>query len=97
MKFRTVTVPDAPTGVRHGHVNGKPEWLREWLANQGRYVMLTCGHKEDLNDSALLIIYVFGKHGKGTDILCEQCNKFVGVKAKWKQPPKQVIPNEPMF
>ena len=71
--------------------------MTEWIKDQGRWVELTCGHKEDLNDKALLIIAVFGKHGKGTDVLCERCNKFVGVKAKWKTPPKQAISNEPMF
>lgn len=28
----------------------RPEWFKEWLANQGRYVELACGHIVDAND-----------------------------------------------
>lgn len=36
-----------PSGPRYG----PPQWLEEWLENQGKYVELACGHMVDLKDS----------------------------------------------
>lgn len=79
MKFRKPSgVPEpsgnaAPVSRRTGA--RKPEWLREWIADQGVYVLLSCGHKENLNDRALLIIARLD----GTYVICERCNDMAAV------------------
>lgn len=57
---------------------GRPAWLKEWIANQRRYVLMICGHKDDLNDRSLLIIKTFGQ--KHVEVYCETCNAFRAVK-----------------
>lgn len=67
-------------------------WLKEWKANRGKWVELSCGHKDDLNDAALLIINMFD----GCDVYCETCGVFASVVAPYKyQSP--VYPIEPLF
>src|SRR5882672_6671756 len=56
---------------------GRPAWLKEWIANQHRYVLLRCGHKDDLTERGMLIIRAFGQ--KDTSVYCERCNAFKGV------------------
>ena len=55
----------------------RPAWLKEWIANQHRYVLLKCGHKDDLTHRGMLIIKQFGQ--KQVDVWCETCNAFKGV------------------
>lgn len=40
-------------------------WLKDWLANQGEYVRLACGHTEDLKDRGATIV--------GKRVLCDEC------------------------
>lgn len=65
---------------------GKPQWLREWIADQGQWCLLTCGHKDNLNDRSMLIIAKFGGK-RHVDVFCERCNDFVHVQRlmKWSE------------
>lgn len=87
----------APAGESSGGCVDAPqsrEWLKEWIENKGRWVELECGHIDDLNDRALLLIKTFD----GCTIGCEKCNRFVSIarSLKTKNPPAQ-IPDEPLF
>lgn len=74
--IRPGNVAASNTGGSYTHARPQGlEWRKEWLANQGQYVTLQCGHEEDLNDKAILIIKSFD----GCTILCEQCNRFVSI------------------
>lgn len=106
MKFRAPTFrPAAGTPVA-GRSRGTPDWLKEWLEKRGQYVKLSCGHLEDLNYGALLIIARFGLH-KGRSVMCEQCNIWVDVTApitmheyyahRYGITPSSTIPDEPLF
>lgn len=57
MKFieaRTGTAPDVRGGAGVHSGKAKPDWLKEWIANKGKYVRLACGHRVDLNDRTVL-------------------------------------------
>jgi hypothetical protein len=51
----------APDGGGHGSSHrpqGRPEWLKDWIANQGRWVLLGCGCREDINCRGVMIIHI---------------------------------------
>lgn len=86
MKFRRIN--DVPARRDSGGYvsRGRPDWLKEWIANLGKWARVSCGHSVDLNDRSLLIIGVFGFDRKNerlaksrSDILCERCDEFVSV------------------
>lgn len=52
----------------------RPQWLIEWLKDQGRYVLLKCGHKEDLNMRGTAVIV-----GNDDAVACDQCRQWVQV------------------
>jgi len=64
---------------------GRPQWLRDWIAEQGVYVELACGHRENVNDRSTisLMIKVFGK--KQLQVLCEECDDFRHVARSLKR------------
>jgi hypothetical protein len=69
-------------------------WLKEWIENKGRWVLLDCGHVEDLNDRAMLIIRTFD----GCTVGCEQCNRFASVvKTLQSKTPITETADEPLF
>jgi uncharacterized protein YlaI len=89
--------PNVPAGNAPGGHVGAPQsrdWLKEWIENKGRWVRLICGHIEDLNDRTLTILKTF----PGTEVLCNECNRFVLVKEslRTKRPPTK-IPDEPLY
>jgi hypothetical protein len=43
-------------------------WLQEWIAEQGQYVKLRCGHNEDLNFRGIILI--------GKRVYCEHCEVY---------------------
>ncbi len=92
MRFNRPTLPTTPTGS--GGQSGIPSWRRKWIENQVRWVLLECGHIEDINDRTLSFINSF----TGAEIDCVECSAFVKVvktlKSKNKYPP---IPDEPLF
>jgi len=46
-------------------------WLDEWLENKGRYVRLSCGDTDDINDRSVIAI--------GNRVYCEKCNEWTVV------------------
>lgn len=103
MRFRKPTLIPAPrtTGAGIGRSRGTPDWLKEWLANRGQYVKLSCGCYEDLTYGALLIIAKFGLQREKT-VYCERCNIFAAVRAKATSHeffglPRNHPPEEPLF
>lgn len=102
--------PNEPATVKGGrldgskYVPGKPQWLREWQENQRHYVMLSCGHKDDINSRGILIIKALLPVGKTShyDVFCEPCNAFKRVKRNMTKyeylgiTPAE-IPDEPLF
>ena len=89
--------PDRGRGIAHPYK--KHEWFREWLANKGRYVLLTCGHKEDINFRGILIIMAVFKE---IDVFCDRCNKWATIKSKisfmeYAEVPPLKESDEPLF
>jgi len=54
-----------------------PDWLRDHIADKGEFVLLDCGHKDNINARATLIIAAV--MGRGTQVFCERCGHFAGV------------------
>ena len=52
-----------------------PKWLQERIEDRGIFVLLSCGHKENINDRAVTVIAQLS----GTRVLCERCNYPVTV------------------
>lgn len=78
----------------------KPSWLREWIADKGRWVELTCGHKADLNERGQL--YLEGEKKGDLLVICEQCWQIPAVKrhltyAEYRGIPTAITPAEPLF
>lgn len=106
MKFRVRTERPAAASPATGRSRGRPDWLTEWLANRGQYVKLSCGHLEDLNYGAILLLARFGAD-KGRCVMCERCNIWVDVEKSVKLEeyfahrygitPSSQIPDEPLF
>jgi hypothetical protein len=76
-----------------------PEWLREYIEDQGQFALLQCGHKENLNDKAVLLIVTLAKitkqPWKNTQVFCERCNQFTGVDRHMKFHEYAGIPERP--
>lgn len=53
----------------------KPQWLKDWIEDQGSYVLLSCGHKTNMNDRASIIIARIA----GVYLVCERCNDLAAV------------------
>jgi hypothetical protein len=52
-----------------------PKWHKEWLANQGKWVELSCGCIADINlPSAVLLLT------KKPEIFCDKCDGFMQIK-----------------
>lgn len=85
--------------ARRVHVRAeKPQWLREWIEDQGHYVLLSCGHRENMNDRATLIIARIS----GVYIVCEKCRDLAAVVKHMKfteyaQIPAKAETDEPLF
>lgn len=82
----------------------RADWLTEWLANKGQYVVLDCGCSEDLKWRGLTILVKYGGPlGKRRVVFCERCNQFSLVKKSatfyeyvgGKKPPP--IPEDPPY
>jgi hypothetical protein len=79
--IRPITDPSLSYRSRQGRVRPtrvpvvKPQWLRDWIAEQGQFVLLSCGHKDNLNDRSLIIIAALS----GTKVWCDRCETFAAV------------------
>lgn len=81
-------------GKSHG------SWFTEWLENKGKYVLLACGHKADLNDKGQTNL-IGAKRGDMLTI-CVKCWQFSRVTKhitfnEYRDIPTAVIPDEPLF
>jgi hypothetical protein len=65
-----IAAAGAPRRVRK-----RPEWLKEYIDNLGIYVLLSCGHKIDMNSRGLLIVDGM----RGTTVGCYHCGEFSTV------------------
>lgn len=76
MKFRKPAARIEPSGK--GFNAGRPrvaDWLKEWLANQGKWMLLDCGCRDAWDTRSMTVIHLFGP--RETQIWCERCHKFV--------------------
>lgn len=76
----------------------KPQWLRDWIEDQGSFVLLSCGHKENMNDRASIIIARIA----GVYLVCPRCNDLAAVVRHMKfteyaQIPPKVESDIPLF
>lgn len=89
------------TPTRHaGGGHSRPQWLKEWLADQPQFVLLGCGHKDDIKIAGTIILKVYG--GDDVEVLCDRCDKFQRVVRKvslseYANIAAKPVPNEPMF
>jgi hypothetical protein len=100
MKLRR---PNAATPLPRGSGVGRPhvpEWLKEWRENQPQFVLLGCGHKEDVNARFVLIVKSFEL--KAVQVYCESCEEFRTVTKtldliEYHGLTAKPIPPEPLF
>lgn len=78
----------------------RPEWLKEWIANKSKYVLLACGHKENIAeaDSAITLIQTF----KECQLYCWRCKDFSAIEEsisflEYLGIPKPEYPDTPPF
>lgn len=105
MKFKRPTqdLGSAPhsQGSFVGKPNLRPDWLRDWIANKGKWVQLACGHKVDLKWPGQYILE--GLDGvKEVVTNCEPCGQFSAIERglsyrEYRGIPTAVTPDEPMF
>lgn len=84
------------------HYPIRPQWLKDWIADKGQWVLLSCGHKDNMNDRATIVIRIFGT--RNVEVFCERgkCYRFVSIVRlmKFKEYadiPNTAIPDEPLF
>jgi hypothetical protein len=53
----------------------KPQWLREYIEDQGKFALLSCGHKLNVNERAVSIII----RRLGAYVVCERCGEPMAV------------------
>ena len=56
-----ITRPNDLAGAKGNKSPRRPDWFAEWLANQGKYVLLECGCIEDVHLPQCLTLLT-GKH-----------------------------------
>jgi len=93
------SAPHSP-GSFVGKPTGKPDWYKEWIADKGRWVLLKCGHKADLNERGQ--IYLTGDKPGDILVICEKCWQIPAVErhlsyAEYRGIPTAVIPQDPLF
>lgn len=106
MKFRRPTAPgdvDAPrsSGSFVGKPNLRPDWLKDWIDNKAKYVLLACGHKVDLKWRGQITLEGLDEE-KGIFTNCQQCDRFSAIErgmsfSEYHGKPTAVIPDEPLF
>jgi len=52
-----------------------PEWLRKHIEDKAKFVLLSCGHRDNINDRSLTVIATMGR----VSVWCERCNAFATV------------------
>lgn len=79
----------------------KPQWLKEWIEDQGRFGLLKCGCKLNLSARGLTIIESFGGK-KAVTVYCERHNDFAELERLIK--PNEylgitvpAVPDNPLF
>lgn len=93
------SAPHSP-GSFAGKPVGFPDWFKEWLDSKGRWVLLKCGHKADLNERGQL--YLQGAKRGDILVICEKCWQIPAIErhlsyAEYRGIPTAVIPEEPLF
>ena len=76
----------------------RPQWLKQWIAEQPKYVLLGCGHKDDSSiPSTILRGFLQGN----VEMFCERCESFQPMRKislhEYANITAIPIPDEPMF
>jgi len=93
------SAPHSP-GSSVGKPTGRPEWLKDWIADKGKWVVLQCGNKIDLNERGQILLV--GQKKGDLLTICEKCWLFCAVErhisySEYRGIPTAVIPEEPLF
>lgn len=110
MKFRRPNVnPGSPEYDSQGSFVGKPnqrlerpDWLKEWIDNKAKYVLLACDHKVDLKWAGQITLEGMGDNRNQVLTNCGLCGQFIAIERglsynEFKGIPTAVIPAEPLF
>lgn len=89
MRFVRPTVK-TPTNANGGGLDyarytpGRPQWLVDWIADQPHFVLLQCGHKDNITARGVMVVKALLPKGKPSqfDVFCETCNAFKRVTRK---------------
>jgi len=78
----------------------KPGWLKDWIADKGRWALLKCGHKCDLNERGQILLE--GEKKGDLLVICEKCWQIPKVARhltyhEYRGIPAAVTPEEPLF
>jgi len=90
-------------GAAPHSAKSRPEWLKEWIENQGHYVELSCGCMEDFKSRGLLQIYnTVAEKFKEVEVFCVRCDRWVWLVRsvslrEWWGIPKTDLPDMPLF
>lgn len=101
--MKLVKPSDGPlpsNGKRAIRSNRRPRWLLEWIENKSQYVLMQCGHKENIAiaDSAIALIQTFDD----VKLYCNKCKKFSAIERsigllEYLGLPKPQYPDTPPF
>lgn len=70
--------PNEPVPAKRGPARrAKPQWLKDYIADQGRWAEFSCKHRANINLQGTLIIAAFGK--RHVSVYCERCNDFRSI------------------
>lgn len=90
-------------GISPFRPKSQPDWLKEWIENQGHYVELSCGCMEDVKARGILVVYKALKEKfKEVEVFCERCDKWVWLSRsvslnEYLGIPKVQLPETPLF
>lgn len=69
----------APNRGGQSRIPPRPDWLKDWIADQPQYMTLTCGHKDRVNVRGVIIIETIFD---GVQMYCDRCQTFAIVNRK---------------
>jgi hypothetical protein len=106
IRRKVITNPPPRSSTTRGRVPPRlPSWLRDYIADQGQFVLLDCGHKDNLTAKGALLIVALtstNKKKNNTQVFCDRCRHFAGIVrhmrfSEYANIPVKVITDAPLF